>query len=113
MTTSLEEITLLCKNINMNKSSCIDNISSEILRDAFLAIPDKIVDMFNMSFELAEVPDEWNIGKVTPLQKPGNKSSVSNLRSISLLPLVSKLIEKIVHDRVYNFCELNNLIDNR
>ena len=113
ITTDSEEITLLCKNININKSSCITNISSEILRDAFLALPDKIVDMFNMSFELGEIPDVWKIGKVTPLQKAGNKSSVSNLRPISLLPLVSKLIEKIVHQRIYSFCEDNNILDKR
>ena len=113
MSTDVDEILRLCKNININKSSCINNISSEILRDAFLAIPDKIVDMFNMSFELGEIPDDWKIGKVTPLQKSGNKSSVRNLRPISLLPLVSKLIEKIVHQRIYNFCEINNLLDNR
>ena len=111
--TDIDEITLLCKNININKSSCIPNISSEILRDAFLAIPDKIVNMFNLSFELGALPDEWKIGKVTPLQKAGLKSSVSNLRPISLLPLVSKLIEKIVHQRIYSFCEINNILDER
>ena len=113
ITTNIDEITLLCKDININKSSCIPNISSEILRDAFLAIPDKIVDMFNMSFELGEIPDDWKIGKITPFPKAGNKSSVSNLRPISLLPIVSKLIEKIAHQRIYSFCEENDILDKR
>ena len=76
ITTNMDAITQLCKNININKASCIDNISSEVLRYGFLAVPNKIVNMFNLSFKTGEIPDVWKIGKVTPLQKVGNKSSV-------------------------------------
>ena len=97
--------------ININKASCIDNISSEILRDAFLAVPSKIVNLFNTSFTTATIPDSWKKAKVTPLQKPGNRSLVTYLRPISILPLMSKLIEKIVHNRIYNFCENHKIPD--
>ena len=97
--------------ININKASCIDNISSEILRDAFLAVPSKIVNLFNTSFTTATIPDSWKKAKVTPLQKPGNKSLVTNLRPISILPLMSKLIEKIVDNRIYSFCENHKIPD--
>ena len=39
--TNLDEIIKLCQHIDINKSSCVENLSSEILRDAFLAIPEK------------------------------------------------------------------------
>ena len=91
----------------MKVASCIENVSSEVLRDVFLAVPAKVVDMFNTAI----IPDSWKIAQVTPLQKPGNKSMVSNLRPISILPLTSKLIEKIVHNRIYNFCETNKILD--
>ena len=103
----------LCKNININKSSCVENISSEIMRDAFLVIPDKMTELFNLSFTSSEIPKAWKIAKVTPLQKPGNKNDVGNLRPVSLLPLPSKLIEKIVHSRIYQHCEKNNILDAR
>ena len=67
--TNLDEVIKLCKEININKSSSIDNLSSEILRDAFMAIPEKVVELFNLSFECAEIPDVWKIAKVTPLPK--------------------------------------------
>ena len=101
----------MCQEININKSSCIDNLSSEIIRDAFLAIPTKVVELFNLSFELSEVPKLWKVAKVTPLPKAVNTKEVCNLRPISLLPLPSKLIEKIVHDRIYTHCNINNLLD--
>ena len=113
MSTNVEEVIAICKQININKSSCIEHISSEILRDAFLSIPEKLVDLFNLSFNTTDILDTWKIGKVTPLQKAGNKNLVNNLRPITLLPLISKLIEKIVHNRIYNFCETNKLLDKR
>ena len=44
--TMKEEIIDICKNININKESCVDNISSEVLRDAFLAVPVKTMFTF-------------------------------------------------------------------
>ena len=103
----------LCNDININTSSSVDNLSSEILRDAFLCIPIRIMELFNLSFTNSEIPDSWKVAKVTPLQKAGNKKEVSNLRPVSLLPLPSKLIEKIVHDRIYTYCNANGLLEER
>ena len=111
--TSPEEIIKLCKDININKASCIDNLSSEILRDAMLSVPERIAQIFSTSFKTGTVPDAWKIAKVTPLQKPGDKNDVNNLRPVSLLPLPSKLIEKIVHNRMYSHCDEHGLFDER
>ena len=73
----------------------------------------RVVELFNLSFELSEVPDVWEIAKVNSLPKAGNASDVNNLRPISLLPLPSKLIEKIVHNRIYTFCNENDMIDEK
>ena len=59
------------------------------------------------------VPDDWKIAKVTPVPKAGKSNYVNNLRPISLLPLPSKLIEKIVHNRICTFCSENNMIDEK
>ena len=76
--TNEDEIIRLCKDININKASCIEHLSSEIIRDAFLAIPGKIVELFNLSFALAEIPRDWKTAKVTPLPKAGNSNNVGN-----------------------------------
>ena len=47
ITTNIDEIIKLCQEININKSSCIDHLSSEILRDAYLAVPHILVELFN------------------------------------------------------------------
>ena len=113
LSTNELEISELCKEINVNKSSGIMHISSEIIRDAFVTIPSKVVELFNMSFNRSEIPDEWKKAKVTPLPKAGDTRNVSNLRPVSILPLPSKLIEKIVHNRVYRHCNDNKLLDDK
>ena len=50
---------------------------------------------------------------MTTPPKAGNSNNVGNLRPVSLLPLPIKLIEKIVHNRIYTHCENNDILDNR
>ena len=108
-----EEVLEVCKTININKASCVDNLSCEILRDAFMIIPTKLCKLFNVSIDTAIIPPDWKIAKVTPLPKAGNSNLVSNYRPISLLPLLSKLIEKIIHKRIYTYLDNNSLLDHR
>ena len=111
--TNIDEIIEICKGINVNKASYVNNISSEVLRDAFLAVPDKLCVFFNNCFKSAMIPECWKYAKVTPLPKGGNNQLVSNYRPISLLPVLSKMIEKIVHRRIYKFLGENDILDKR
>ena len=59
------------------------------------------------------IPTVWKYAKVTPLPKGRDSQVVSNHRPISLLPLLSKLIEKIEHKNVYHHLTQWNLLDER
>ena len=50
--------------------------------------------MFNISISLGELPDEWKVSRITPIPKHGHRTNPSNYRLISLLSIVSKLLEK-------------------
>ena len=110
ITTNEREIELLSKNINTNKSSGIQNIATWILRESFLTVPDIIADIINTSFVQCECPNTWKIANVIPLQKEGNKQLVTNLRPVSLLPVQSKIIEKIVHNRIFEHLTNHDLL---
>ena len=103
-----DEILELVKNINTNKSSEVVYISSRILKEAFLVLIDKLVSCFNLSFITGIFPDAWKLAKITPLYKGGQKNQINNYRPISLLPLSGKLIEKIIHNRISHYLEVNN-----
>jgi len=52
-----------------------------------------ITSIFNMSLATGIVPDEWKTSLVIPIPKSGNSSDPGNYRPISLLPIVSKVLE--------------------
>lgn len=46
--------------------------------------------------------DKWKVATITPLFKAGNKKSVSNYQPISLLPVISKIMEKLIYPQLYS-----------
>ena len=110
--TTHDEIVKLCKEIKIHKASSITGLSSRILKDVFLSHTDKLKYIFDQILELCIFPTEWKCATIIPLKKGNNTRSVTDLRPISLLPLPSKLFEKIVHNRIINHLERNGLLDN-
>ena len=59
---------------------------------------------------LRSFPDAWKIKRVKPLFKKRSKTDPSNYRSISLLPLVSKVFERVVLDQTEEFLSFNKVL---
>ena len=57
-------------------------------------------------------PDELKIASVIPLFKSGNRNLMSNYRPISILPTISKIFEKLIHVRLYQFLDENRVLYN-
>ena len=58
-------------------------------------------------------PDELKIARVIPLYKSGDKSDITNYRPIALLPVQSKIFEKLIHSRLTKFFDDDNVIYNK
>ena len=89
--TNANEFMELCKDIDLYKSSAIDNLLARVLKDAFMAIPNVMSTFFNLSLLQGTYPNKWKIAKIVPLFKGGEKTLVKNYRLVSLLPLPGKL----------------------
>ena len=59
----------------------------------------------NSSFEIGIFPEKLKLGKVNPLHKKESTKVPSNYRPISVLSVFSKIIEKLMHTRLYNFLD--------
>ena len=59
--------------------------------------------LINKSLSTGIVPNSMKLAKVIPIYKSKDSKLFSNYRPISLLPTLSKLLEKVVHRRVYQF----------
>ena len=55
-------------------------------------------------------PDELKITRVIPLFKSGNRNLMSNYEPISILPTLSKIFEKLIHVRIYQFLDENQVL---
>ena len=105
------EIIACVKEIDVHKSSAIDNLSARVLKDSFEYLTKQLTHMFNCSLIMGIFPDRWKRATVVPLQKGGDKSNVSNLRPVSLLPLPGKLLERLVHNKVSEYLNENRLLN--
>ena len=74
-------------------------------------IPAKsITELFNLSIEKSVFPDECKIAKLKPLYKKGSKLEPKNYRPISLLPVVSKMFERLVHYQTQDYLDEHGIL---
>ena len=73
-----------------------------------------ICDIFNESVTQGVFPESLEIAKIIPVHKSGCRKKIENYRPISLLPTLSKIFEKLMHSRLYNyFCATNFFNDSQ
>ena len=101
------------KNINPKKAPGYDLITGEILK----RLPDNGIIMLsyiiNAIIRLKYVPRIWKVSEISMIPKPGKPpNDVSSYRPISLLPIMSKLFEKLLLKRLTPIIEKKSLIPN-
>ena len=94
------------KKISINKATGLDGIHPRILRDAAPIIGNSLCYIFNMSLNTGVVPDEWKCAKITALHKSGSLTNPDNYRPISVLSVVSELLEKYIHNQFNEYLKL-------
>ena len=100
---TVNQISHLLHGLSGNKATGIDKISCKIIKLAAPVISDSLTLIFNQAITLSSFPDEWKIARVVPLYKNGQRSIPGNYRPISVLPAISKIMERILHDQLYNY----------
>ena len=93
-----------------NKAAGLDNLSGKFLKDGATILAKPLSQICNLSIKYSTFPNDCKIAKLKPLFKRGSKTDPKNYRPISLLPLISKIIEKIIHDQTQSFLDKNNVI---
>ena len=66
--------------------------------------------LFNTSIETSQFLNYWKLARVTPIFKGGNRSDKSNYRPISILPVISKLFEKLIATSCNQYMTENNML---
>ena len=94
--------------IGRRKTSPV-KIGNYFMKLALPYIENSLAFLFNTSFETSQFPDSWKVARITPIFKGGDRTEKSNYRPISVLPVISKLFEKLVFNQLYQYMKENGL----
>ena len=92
------------------KATGLDGISARLLKDAAPEVSESISYIINLTISTSTIPSEWKTAKVTPIYKSGDKSDPNNYRPISVLPLISKVMERAIQSQLIAFLNKHNLL---
>ena len=111
---------LLCSNIKVaklllqipsNTSTGPDDISAHMLRETGYSISSPLTSIFNLLIKSGIFPDNWKNSHIIPIPKHSSApSSPTGYCPISLLPLISKVLERHIINWLLDFCQTHNLL---
>ena len=107
--TDSNEINKIISILKPKNSTGYDKISMNFIKQINTSISKPLTNIINRSIQEGIVPSDLKIAKVIPIYKSKNKQEFCNYRPISLLPSFSKIIEKVIHKRLYNFLNTNGI----
>ena len=99
--------------LKTNKSPGNDNLHVNVIRKLYHELKIPLMNIFSLSLKKGIFPEKMKIAKVSPIFKKGDKSILSNYRPISVLPCFSKILERIMYNRLYIYLAENNILFNK
>ena len=103
------EIMEIINNIDSSKAT---DMSPKIIKYCSEIIAPYLRKILNDCMNSGYFPDVLKIARVIPLYKTGDVNDPGNYRPISILPIISKVFEKIIYKRMYDFLDENNVLNN-
>ena len=98
------------KCLKLKKVTGLDGLPARLLKDSAVAKADCVTHLVHLSIKSGTVPSGWKQAKVVPLFKSGNKDDLDNYRPISILPILSKILEKAVFHLLHSYLPENSLL---
>ncbi|KAK3919274.1 putative RNA-directed DNA polymerase from transposon BS [Frankliniella fusca] len=89
----------------------VDEIPASFIKNCLYELTPAILHICNHSLQHCVFPDLWKIAVVKPLPKKSNPSTLKDYRPISLLCVISKILEKIVHTQISKYLTMYNILN--
>ena len=105
-----KQVMLAMSKFKTSNGFGLDEISSFFLKAGLSILAEPLSQLFNLSLSAGIFPDQWKIARIAPIYKDGKSDNRSNYRPISVLPVISRLFEKLVYDQYYNFLVSGRLL---
>jgi len=109
---SVSELYCHIMSIKSNSVGC-DLIPIKFVKLLFPYICDVLVFVVNSILTTSVFPDAWKIARVVPIKKKGSSTAFDNLRPISVLPALSKVVESIMKQQIMEYVDERALLNDR
>jgi hypothetical protein len=96
-----DEVLKALQGIKAHKAYNPDGIPPIVLKCCARTLTSSITLLFNLCLDLGYVPNKWKLANVVPIFKKGSREMVNNYRPVSLLTVISKVMERCIHSHVY------------
>ena len=103
------DVIKIIDNLSSKNSCGIDKITTKLLKTITPYITKSIAFIINQSLASGVFPDKLKIAKIVPIFKKNDPTLLDNYRPISLLPVFSKIFERVIFDQLHNHFNLHNL----
>ena len=92
----------LVTNLDASKATGPDDISARMLKETAPSIVYSLTKLFNLSLTSGKLPSAWKLARVVPVPKSNDLSAPSNYRPISILSIISKIMERCVYQTIFD-----------
>ncbi len=107
-----DSVNKIIDNLAPKTSFGFDGISTKLLKKIKITILKPITLIINQMLNTGVFPDKLKIAKINPIFKKDDETLFTNYRPISLLPVISKIFEKVMYQQVYNYSQEKKLFFN-
>ena len=94
----------------MNKSPGYDGIGFNVVGNCFGPLLKSLMAIFNWSLQKGCFAEELKIARITPIYKTDDVNKIGNYRPISVLPCFSKILERIMYNRLFKYLTTNEIL---
>ena len=100
---SVSDVFNIMSTLNTTKATGIDNISPVLLKNCVNSLSTPVHTLFLLSITRGTLPKEWKTHLITPIFKSGDKADIRNYKPVSLLCILSKVLEKLIYNSLSEF----------
>ena len=103
--TCTDHVSKIIDKLNIKKATGVDKISVKILKLGKESFVPLLKDLINLTINTNTFPDKIKLGQIAPIFKKNDPLVKSNYRPVSILPVPSKIYEKILSEQLSNYFE--------
>ena len=107
---SAHRITAKLLSLKGSKSPGLDGVPPVFLKSCAASLAPFISQLFQHSIVTGKVPAEWKTAVISPMYKKGDRADPGSYRPITLLPVISKVLESLIDDTVRHHLQVNNML---